>query len=133
LRLPPKTSKKKTPQEKALQSDSISSSIFSSIATTDVNSVIQIFNLGVKRMLGKSAAEVVYKMPSADLSDAREFVLRANSLSQVHEMAITSGIEALVFNAARGIEDNYVLTYIRKDGKRFLNGNKNTGFTLIES
>jgi len=32
---------------------------------------------------------------------------------------ITPGFEALVFKAARGIEDIYELTYIRKDGSRF--------------
>jgi PAS domain S-box-containing protein len=117
LRLPLKASKNKTPKAKALQSAIFNSANFSSIAT-DVNGVIQIFNVGAERMLGYSAAEVVNRMTPADLSDARELVLRANSLSQAHEMAITPDIEALVFNAAQGIEDNYELTYIRKDGKR---------------
>ena len=45
--------------------------------------------------------------------------MRADNLSLEHGQLITSGFEALIFKAARGIEDIYELTYIRKDGSRF--------------
>ena len=46
-------------------------------------------------------------------------IARAEALSAELATPITPGFEALVFKAARGIEDIYELTYIRKDGSRF--------------
>ena len=46
-------------------------------------------------------------------------IARAAALSLELATPITPGFEALVFKAARGIEDIYELTYIRKDGSRF--------------
>jgi PAS domain S-box-containing protein len=40
-------------------------------------------------------------------------------LSLEFATTIVPGIEALVFKAARGLEDQYELTYVRKDGSRF--------------
>ena len=91
---------------------------FSSIAT-DEKGVIQIFNVGAERMLGYTAAEVVNTITPADISDPQEVIARAEALSTELGTAITPGFEALVFKAARGIEDIYELTYIRKDGSRF--------------
>jgi PAS domain S-box-containing protein len=102
----------------ALQNAIFNSANFSSIAT-DVNGVIQIFNVGAENMLGYSAAEVMNIMTPAELSDAGELILRADALSLKVGTVITPGFEALVFKAARGIEDIYELTYIRKDGSRF--------------
>src|SRR5947209_12813051 len=70
-------------------------------------------------MLGYTAAEVMNKMTPADISDPREVIARAKALSAELGTTITPGFEALVFKAARGIEDIYELTYIRKDGSRF--------------
>jgi len=70
-------------------------------------------------MLGYSAAEVMNKITPADISDPQEVVARAKALSVELGTAITPGFEALVFKAARGIEDIYELTYIRKDRSRF--------------
>ncbi len=105
-------------QTKALQNAIFNSIYFSSIAT-DANGIIQIFNVGAEKMLGYSAAEVMNTMTPAELSDAEELTLRADNLSLEHGQLITSGFEALIFKAARGIEDIYELTYIRKDGSRF--------------
>src|SRR4029077_16994512 len=91
---------------------------FSSIAT-DAKGVIQIFNVGAERMLGYSADEVVDKITPADISDPDEVIARAKALSAELGTPITPGFEALVFKAARGIEDIYELTYFRKDGSRF--------------
>lgn len=59
------------------------------------------------------------KITPADISDPQEVIARAKSLSVELATPITPGFEALVFKAARGIEDIYELTYIRKDGSRF--------------
>jgi PAS domain S-box-containing protein len=102
----------------ALQRAIFDSANFSSIAT-DAKGVIQIFNVGAERMLGYSAAEVMNKITPADISDPNEVVARAAALSLELGTPITPGFEALIFKAARGIEDIYELTYIRKDGSRF--------------
>jgi PAS domain S-box-containing protein len=102
----------------ALQSAIFNSANFSSIAT-DEKGVIQIFNVGAERMLGYTAAEVMNKITPADISDPQEVITRAQALSAELGTKITPGFEALVFKAARGIEDIYELTYIRKDGSRF--------------
>src|SRR5678816_3330922 len=102
----------------ALQSAIFNSANFSSIAT-DAKGVIQIFNVGAERMLGYAAADVMNKITPADISDSPEIVARAKALSAEFGTPITPGFEALVFKAARGIEDIYELTYIRKDGSRF--------------
>src|SRR6186713_2488965 len=102
----------------ALQNAILNSANFSSIAT-DEKGVIQIFNVGAERMLGYEAADVVNRITPADISDPQEVVARAAALSVELATPITPGFEALVFKAARGIEDIYELTYIRKDGTRF--------------
>src|SRR2546428_12666626 len=102
----------------ALQSAIFNSANFSSIAT-DANGVIQFFNVGAERMLGYTAVEVMNQITPADLSDPQEVIARAKALSVELGTPITPGFEALVFKAARGIEDIYELTYIRKDGSRF--------------
>ncbi len=102
----------------ALQNAIFNSANFSSIAT-DEKGVIQIFNVGAERMLGYAAADVMNKITPADISDAQEVITRAKALSTELGTKITPGFEALVFKAARGIEDIYELTYIRKDGSRF--------------
>src|SRR5881394_851402 len=102
----------------ALQRAIFNSANFSSIAT-DAKGVIQIFNVGAERMLGYTAVEVMNKITPADISDPQELIARAKALSVELGTTITPGFEALVFKAARGIEDIYELTYIRKDGSRF--------------
>lgn len=102
----------------ALQRAIFNSANFSSIAT-DAKGVIQIFNVGAERMLGYQAAEVMNQVTPADISDAGEVIVRAQTLSLELGTPIKPGFEALVFKASRGIEDIYELTYIRKDGSRF--------------
>ena len=112
------TGRKRAEEAGALQSAIFNSANFSSIAT-DEKGVIQIFNVGAERMLGYVAAEVMNKITPADISDPQEVIIRAKALSAELGTKITPGFEALVFKAARGIEDIYELTYIRKDGSRF--------------
>ena len=102
----------------ALQDAIFNSANFSSIAT-DEKGVIQIFNVGAERMLGYTAAEVMDTITPADISDPQEVIARAAALSAELGTSISPGFQALVFKAARGIEDIYELTYIRKDGSRF--------------
>src|SRR6266566_712665 len=102
----------------ALQNAIFNSANFSSIAT-DEKGVIQLFNVGAERMLGYTAADMLNKITPADISDPQEVVARAKALSVELGTPITPGFEALVFKAARGIEDIYELTYIRKDKSRF--------------
>jgi PAS domain S-box-containing protein len=102
----------------ALQSAIFNSANFSYIAT-DAKGVIQIFNVGAERMLGYTAAELVNRIMPADLHDPQEVIARATALSREFGTPIAPGFEALVFKAARGIEDIYELTKIRKDGSRF--------------
>jgi len=101
----------------ALQTAIFNSANFSSIAT-DANGVIQIFNVGAERMLGYTAAEVTNQITPADISDPKELIARAEALSVELGTPITPGFQALVFKAARGIEDIYELTYICKDESR---------------
>nr|WP_315490082.1 PAS domain S-box protein [uncultured Rhodoferax sp.] len=102
----------------ALQSAIFNSANFSCIAT-DAEGVIQLFNVGAERMLGYAAADVVNKITPADISDPQEVIERALTLSVELGETIAPGFEALVFKAARGIEDICELTYVRKDGSRF--------------
>jgi PAS domain S-box-containing protein len=102
----------------ALQNAIFNSANFSSIAT-DREGVIQVFNVGAERMLGYSAVEVVDGVTLADISDPQEVIARAKTLSLELSIPVKPGFEALVSKAARGIEDIYELTYIRKDGSCF--------------
>src|SRR5687767_7529714 len=102
----------------ALQRAIFNSATFSSIAT-DAKGVIQIFNVGAERMFGYTAEEVVNKTTPATLHDSDEIIARAKALSTEYATPIAPGFEALVFKAARGIEDIYPVTKIRKDGSRF--------------
>jgi len=104
-------------QADALQRALFNSVNFSSIAT-DAKGVIQIFNVGAERMLGYAAVDVAGVLTPADLSVPQEIITRATTLSAEMNTPIAAGFEALVFKAARGIEDIYELTYICKDGTR---------------
>ena len=102
----------------ALQSAILNSPNFSIIATDEKGS-IQLFNTGAERMLGYAAADMVNLLTPTHISDPLEVIARAVVLSRELGITVAPGFEALVFKAARGIEDMYELTYIRKDGSRF--------------
>ena len=86
---------------------------------TDEKGVIQLFNAGAERMLGYAASEVVGKITPAQLSDPKELIERASAMSLEYATSIAPGFEALVFKAARGIEDVYEVTRVRKDGSTY--------------
>jgi PAS domain S-box-containing protein len=102
----------------ALQNAFFNSANFSCIAT-DERGGIQLFNVGAERMLGYTAAEVMNNVTPAEISNPREVIARAKTLSLEFGTTVAPGFEALVYKASRGIEDVYELTYIRKDGSRF--------------
>lgn len=104
-------------QAGALQDAILNSEGISSIAT-DEKGVIQVFSPGAQRMLGYTEAEVVGKRTPAELSDPVEAAERARALSLQFATAIAPGFETLASKAARGIKDQYGLTWIRKDGSR---------------
>ncbi len=101
-----------------LQNAIFNSANFSLIAT-DEKGVIQLFNTGAERVFGYTAAEVVDHITPAHLTDPLEVIARAVLLSRDVGITIAPGFDALVFKAARGMEDIYELTCIRKDGSRF--------------
>ena len=105
------------PKARALQDAILGSASFSMIAT-DETGVIQLFNAGAERMLGYTAAEMIDTVGPERITDAQELMARAVVLSREFDTPIAPGFQALVFKAARGIEDNYEMTCIRKDGSR---------------
>ena len=105
-------------RSRALRNAIFNSANFSSMAT-DADGVIQIFNIGAERMLGYEAIDVIDKLTPADISDPQDVAERAKALSIESGVTIPPGFEALVFNASRGIEETFELTYIRKDGSGF--------------
>jgi PAS domain S-box-containing protein len=102
----------------ALQAAIFNSANFSSIAT-DARGVIQIFNVGAEQMFGYTAAEVTNRITPAELHDTAQTIARAAALSVEYGTPIAPGFEALVFKAARGIEDIYEVIKVRKDGSTF--------------
>jgi len=101
----------------ALGHAAFTSSSFSSI-TTDAKGLIQGFNAGAERLLGYVAVEVVNKRTLVELCDPQELAARAKALSARLGTTIAPGFEALVFKAARDLEDIYELSYVRKDKSR---------------
>ncbi|MFA6903993.1 MAG: response regulator [Gallionellaceae bacterium] len=89
------------------------------IVATDDKGVIQVFNKGAQHMLGYKPGVILNKLTPADLSDQPQLILRAKALGKKYNTHITSGFEALVFNAMHGNEDIFDLTCIRKDGSPF--------------
>ena len=102
----------------ALQRAVLNSTSFSVIAT-DEKGIVQLFNAGAEFLLGYSATDVIDRIALADILDAQELGARAVALSLEHAVLISSGFEALIFKAARGMEDVCELTYVCKGGGRF--------------
>ncbi|WP_199182310.1 PAS domain-containing sensor histidine kinase [Cryobacterium sp. Y11] len=110
--------KKLMEQAMSLQDAIFNSAHFASVAT-DLEGVIQVFNVGAQRLLGYTAKDVVDKVMPGDMHDPEELIARAAELSAEFGREIRPGFEAMVYKASRGIEDIYELMSIRKDGSRF--------------
>ena len=89
------------------------------IIATDAKGIIQVFNAGAERLLGYAAGDVINKMAPWEFHDPEELVAHAKRLSAEFATTISPGFGALTFRASRGLEDEYDLDYIHKDGSRF--------------
>jgi PAS domain S-box-containing protein len=105
-----------------LESHPVQDAIFTSakfaVMVADERGIIQSFNVGAERMLGYSSFEVVNKIRLVDLHDPHELMGRTRALNVEFSTTIAPGFETLIYKAARGIEDGYELSYLRKDGTR---------------
>ncbi|HEY4260113.1 MAG TPA: response regulator [Schlesneria sp.] len=88
-----------------------------SIIATDVNGVIDVFNVGAERMLGYTAEEMVGQRTPEIIHSASEIQARSQSLSLEYGEHI-AGIQVFTENARRGQPDEGDWTYIRKDGSQ---------------
>lgn len=102
----------------AIQFAIFRSSHFSCIAT-DAQGVIQVFNVGAESMLGYSAASMIGQTTPASICDPHELMARAQLLRVDYQAEVAPGFETLVFNASRGVEDVFELTYLHHDGSAF--------------
>ncbi len=101
----------------ALQNAILNIANFLNIAT-DEKGLILLFNVGAERMLGYAAADVTNRISLTEITDPEELLTRARKVGSA--ILDTPGFAALVFNASRGIEDSYEMTFTCKDGSRFL-------------
>jgi PAS domain S-box-containing protein len=132
------------PEDALLETGVLQNAVFNSACfcciATDGKGAIRVLNAGAERMLGYAGAEVRGKA-FAELCDSQELIARAAAMSRESDTRVAVGFEALVCKAARGGEDIYALTYLRKDGSRLPAtisvsalrgaGNAITGYLLI--
>jgi twitching motility protein PilJ len=93
----------------------------STIISTDLDGVIQTFNVTAERMLGYSADELVGKETPGIVHDLDEVVGRAQVLSNELGEHIEPGFEVFVARVRREIVavDTHEWTYVSKGGNRF--------------
>jgi PAS domain S-box-containing protein len=89
------------------------------VISTDVEGIIQSFNVAAEKMLGYAASEVVGKTSPAILHDLDEVVAQAHQLSTELQRNIEPGFEVFVAKSKLGEVSEQEWTYIRKDGSRF--------------
>ncbi len=88
------------------------------VISTDLQGIIQSFNIAAEKMLGYATSEVVGKTSPAIFHDINEVVSRSKQLSQELETDIEVGFEVFVAKARLGQVDEQEWTYIRQDGSR---------------
>jgi PAS domain S-box-containing protein len=90
-----------------------------SIVSTDAAGVIQTFNPGAERLLGRTAADTIGKLSLAMLHDPRELANRAVELSAELARLVEPGFDALVIKARDlGLTEEREWNYLRRDGNR---------------
>ncbi|MFN5514659.1 MAG: PAS domain S-box protein [Cyanobacteriota bacterium] len=92
----------------------LNSSAYAIIAT-DVEGVIQVFNPSAEAMLGYEAAELVGKETPRIFHDTEEVRRRGRELSAQWGETIV-GFEVFVAKTKRGLPNQDIWTYVRKDG-----------------
>ncbi|MEY4344890.1 MAG: hypothetical protein RL032_722, partial [Pseudomonadota bacterium] len=102
-------------QSSALQHAIFNSANFSYIST-DAQGLIQVFNMGSEMMLDYTSEEMVGKTTPASICGADELTLRAQQLRGDSQAPELSAFEALVYKAARGMEDIFEVNYCHKSG-----------------
>jgi len=90
-----------------------------SVIVTDVNGIIQVFNVGAQRRLGYDEVDVINKVTPAIFADPVELTERAHELSVEFDTTITPGFDVISYQAAHGGEQVHHLTGVRKDGEHF--------------
>jgi signal transduction histidine kinase/DNA-binding response OmpR family regulator len=101
-----------------LQKAILGSADFAIIAT-DAEGIVQVFSASAERLFGYAASDVIGKVVPSGFRDSQDVIALAERLSAEFAAPIAPGFGALTFKASRGIEDQYDLEYIRKDGSRF--------------
>ncbi len=75
------------------------------IIATDIDGLIEVFNVGAERMLGYTAAEMVGQQSPAILHDASEVLARGEVICEQAGVEV-SGFEVFVYFARQGISDS---------------------------
>lgn len=88
-----------------------------SIIATDVNGLIDVFNVGAERMLGYEAEEMVGRQTPMIIHLESEVQIRSQELSRESGRRI-EGFQVFVENVLHGLPDEREWTYVRKDGSR---------------
>ncbi|MBJ7900663.1 MAG: PAS domain S-box protein [Cyanobacteria bacterium RI_101] len=95
----------------------LNSSAYAIIAT-DIEGVIQIFNPSAEAMLGYQAAELIGKETPRIFHDPEEVRRRGRELSAQWGETIV-GFDVFVAKTKRGLPNQDIWTYVRKDGSSF--------------
>ncbi len=101
-----------------LQSAIIDSAAYGIIATTP-EGIITEFNRAAERMLGYAAAELVGRSTPELLHLPAEVAARAEQFGAELNEPLEPGFGVFVAKARRGLPNEHVWTYVRKDGGQF--------------
>ena len=106
--------------EQSANTRALQNAIFDSVdfyvIATDTKGIIQIFNVAAELILGYSALELINKKSLTELFGPEETFSQAKALSLEVTANILPGFETFSYKASRGITDNFMQKYLRKDG-----------------
>jgi PAS domain S-box-containing protein len=88
------------------------------VIATDAAGVIQMFNAGAERMLGRARSELIGRESIDALHDGAELVGRVAGMAQRTGEIVKPGVNVLLHKARRGEPEEAEWTYVRKDGTR---------------
>lgn len=112
--------KQKSLLQTSVAQSAIANSIYLASIITDIDGLIQGFNLGAERMLGYESTNVINQLSMILVIDAEEISARAQALTIefATPTPMMPDFSALVYKATRGHEDIYEMTYMHQDGSR---------------